>query len=229
MYDNTPIQKELFLMRDEEYRNFNASLIPNISKDSVIGVRVPLLRSFAKKLAKTNEAESFLCELPHKYYEENTLHGFILESFKDYASLIKELDKFLPYVDNWATCDLMSPKILKFHTDTLLSEIDRWISSDDVYAVRFAIGLCMKYYLDEHFSPEILLKVSAVKSDEYYINMMISWFFATALAKRYDETLPYLTENRLEKRVHNKTIQKAVESHRISLEQKEYLKTLRIK
>lgn len=228
-YNKEELISSLFSMQDLNFRDFQASLIPNISRETVIGVRTPLLRSFAKKYAKTADAEGFLSDLPHAYFEENNLHGFIIETLKDYGKVIAALDAFLPYVDNWATCDLMSPKVLKAHPDELIYEIKRWIASKSTYTVRFAIGALMSYYLDENFSPEVLEIASAVKSDEYYINMMTAWFFATALAKQYDCTLPYLTEKRLDAWVHNKTIRKAVESNRISNERKAYLKTLKIK
>lgn len=228
-YNKEELHSSLFSMQDLKYRDFQAALIPNISRETIIGVRTPILRSFAKKFAKTDAAEDFLSDLPHTYFEENNLHGFIIETMKDYERVTAELDAFLPYVDNWATCDLMSPKVLKAHTDILIDEINRWIASGDTYTVRFAIGALMSYYLDENFYPEVLSIVASVKSEEYYINMMKAWFFATALAKQYDYILPYLTEKRLDNWVHNKTIQKAVESNRITKEQKEYLKTLRLK
>lgn len=228
-YNKDELLSALFSMRDLKYRDFQASLVPNISRETIIGVRTPLLRSFAKKFAKTDAAEDFLSDLPHTYYDENNLHGFIIETVKDYERVIAELDAFLPYVDNWATCDLMRPKALKAHTDMLMGEIKRWIASDDTYTVRFAIGALMSYYLDENFYPEVLSIVASVRSEEYYINMMTAWFFATALAKQYDCALPYLTEKRLDLWVHNKTIQKAVESGRITKERKEYLKTLKLK
>lgn len=226
-YSKEKLISDLFSMQDSAYRDFHAALIPNISREKIIGVRVPLLRSFAKKFAKTDAADGFLASLPHTYYEENNLHGFIIETFKDYDRVISELDAFLPYVDNWATCDTLSPVVLRAHTKELTYEIRRWIASGKTYTVRFAIGLLMKYYFDENFSPEVLSTVASVKSDEYYVNMMIAWFFATALAKRYDCALSYLTEKKLDIWVHNKAIRKAVESNRITKERKEYLKTLK--
>ena len=214
-------------MQDLDYRDFHARLIPNIDKDHIIGVRTPELRKFAKEFAKTEEAMEFLKELPHKYYEENNLHGFILETMKDYQQCVSAVGEFLPYVDNWATCDLMSPKICRKNLDDLLEHIKIWITAKDTYTVRFGIEMLMKYYLDEAFRPEYADMVANVISDEYYVNMMIAWYFATALAKQYEKIVPYIEDRRLEKWTHNKAIQKAVESRRITEEQKTYLKTYR--
>ncbi len=225
------IQEELFSMQDLEYRDFHSKLMPNVAKELVIGVRTPILRKYGKELAKNQKEEAaiFLQALPHTYYEENNLHAFLIEQIKDYEECINALDVFLPYVDNWATCDFMSPKIFKKHLPELLAEIKRWIASEHIYMVRFGIGMLMKFYLDEAFAIEYADMVAAVRSEEYYINMMIAWYFATALAKQYDAILPYIEEKRLEVWVHNKTIQKAVESYRITPEQKIYLKSLKRK
>lgn len=225
----TPIQTQLFSLQDSGYRDFHAKLIPTVSLDRIIGVRTPALRKLAKSFAKTPEAAAFLRELPHTYYEENNLHGFILETFRDFDLLIGELDRFLPYVDNWATCDTMSPKLFHTHREALLPHIRRWLEAPDVYTVRFAVGTLMTHYLDDAFSPEYPALAASIQSEEYYINMMIAWYFATALAKQYDAVLPYLTEHRLSPWIHNKTIQKAVESRRISQDTKQYLRTLRRK
>lgn len=225
----TPIQTQLFSLQDSGYRDFHAKLIPTVSLDRIIGVRTPALRKLAKSFAKTPEAAAFLRELPHTYYEENNLHGFILETFRDFDRLIAELDRFLPYVDNWATCDTMSPKLFRTHHEALLPHIRRWLEAPDVYTVRFAVGTLMTHYLDDAFSPEYLALAASIQSEEYYINMMIAWYFATALAKQYDAVLPYLTEHRLSPWIHNKTIQKAVESRRIPEGTKQYLRTLRRK
>lgn len=223
------IQKELFSMQDTAYREFQSKLIPTVNKENVIGVRTPILRKYSKELFKTRPKEiaAFMQKLPHTYYEENCLHGFCIEQIKDYQECIRALDIFLPYVDNWATCDMMSPKIFKIHLRELLWDIKRWMASDDTYAVRFSIGMLMKYYLEEEFLPEYPAMVAQVRSQEYYIKMMVAWFFATALAKQYEAVLPFLEENRLEMWIHNKTIQKAVESYRITPVQKEYLKKLK--
>lgn len=215
----------LFAAQDPAYRDFQARLIPNISKDTIIGVRTPDLRRIAKGL---EEKDEFLHQLPHRYFEENQVHAFILERCRDYEKTIALVEDFLPYVDNWATCDQLSPKVFRKHREDLLTHIPAWLRSEHTYAVRFGIGMLMSHYLDEDFSPEYLNWVASVRREEYYIRMMAAWYFATALAKQYDSAIPYLTQHRLEPWVHNKTIQKAVESFRITDEQKTYLKTLRI-
>lgn len=221
------VQKELFNLQDEAYKKFHSKLIPNVSADLIIGVRTPALRKFAKDFSKHEYANEFLNSLPHKYYEENNLHGFLIEQIKDYDTLTKRLDEFLPYVDNWATCDLMRPKIFKKNKDRLIEKIDEWIDSDNTYMKRFAIEMLMSFYLDEDFKLEYAQKVATVKSEEYYVNMMIAWYFATALAKQYESIIPFIAGKKLEKWVHNKTIQKAVESYRITNEQKVYLRSLK--
>ncbi len=223
------INNHLFSLQDTEYKKFSCKLMPTVNPDTVIGIRTPQLRAYANEVFKSEYAEKFLSALPHKYYEENNLHGFLIEKIKDYDICIKQLNNFLPFVDNWATCDQLTPKILKKHTDKLLKQIEIWITSKHTYTVRFAIKLLMNFYLDENFKPYYPKMAASVKSDEYYINMMIAWYFATALAKQYNEIIPYLENKTLDKWVHNKTIRKAVESYRITDTQKSYLKTLRIK
>lgn len=223
------IQQELFSMRDLDYRAFHSRLIPTISPDTIIGVRTPQLRRYAKQLSKTPDAEVFLRTLPHTYYEENNLHAFLIEPHKDYTQVIDELNAFLPFVDNWATCDAMSPRVLRSHTKELYPQVLTWIHSAHTYTIRYGIGMLLRHYLDEHFQPEHLAVVASIRSEEYYVNMMIAWYFATALAKQYTSTIPYLTQRQLPQWVHNKTIQKAVESYRISPETKQYLRTLRWK
>lgn len=223
------VRKDLFDMQDDAYRAFHSKLIPNVSPDVIIGVRTPALRKYAKEMSKTSQAEEYLAILPHTYYDENNLHAFLIEELKDYTTAIHALDTFLPYVDNWATCDMMSPKVFKQHLPELIIKIKEWINADHIYMKRFAMCMLMKFYLDENFKPEYLDLVASVKSDEYYVNMVIAWFFATALAKQYKETLPYIEQCRLDKWVHNKAIQKAVESYRITSAQKDYLKTLKIR
>lgn len=223
------VQAELFEMQDLTYRDFHAKLMPTIDKETVIGVRTPMLRAYAKKFGKTADAVTFLEVLPHKYYEENNLHGLLIEQIKDYPACIAAIERFLPYVDNWATCDMIALRTMKKHLDVFIQEVYRWMASDHPYIVRFGIGMLMRYYLDEQFKPEYPEKVAKIKSDEYYVNMMRAWYFATALAKQYDQILPYLEEKKLDTWTHNKTIQKAVESYRIASEQKCYLRTLRIK
>lgn len=223
------IREHLFSLEDLKYKEFQCKLMPTVNPETVIGVRTPELRKYARQVGKRSDWEEFLQLLPHAYYEENNLHGFLISGMKDYEKCIQALDIFLPYVDNWATCDFISPKIFKKHLHELLKEIKRWIESSHPYTVRFAIEMLMSFYLDEEFSPEYLKIVGKVRSEEYYVNMMVAWYFATALAKQYASTVIYLEEKKLDAWCHNKTIQKAVESYRITEEQKAYLRTLRIK
>ena len=222
------VQTQLFAMQDPSYRTFQCKLMPTVDSQRVIGIRTPALRNFAKSFAKTPEAAVFLQSLPHQYYEENNLHGFLIESMKDFDQTVAALDAFLPYVDNWATCDLMHPKIFRKHLEALLEPVKRWLADGHTYTVRFAIGTLMAFYLDEAFQPAYPAMVASVRSGEYYVNMMIAWYFATALAKQYDEVLPYLQEHRLDPWTHNKAIQKAIESYRITDTQKTYLRSLKI-
>ena len=223
------IYKELISLQDKGYRDMQITIIPTVDPDSIIGVRTPALRALAKEISKRDDLSSFLNDLPHKYFEENQLHAFILSGMKDADECIKLVDKFLPYVDNWATCDQMSPKVFKKHKGLLLEYVDEWIKSDHTYVKRFGIGMLMEHFLDEDFKTSYLTKVSKIRSGEYYVNMMTAWYFATALAKQYDATLPYIEKQKLDIWTHNKSIQKAVESYRITPEQKEYLKTLKRK
>lgn len=223
----TNIQEQLFALQDLNYRDFNSKLIPSVPKESVIGVRTPALRKFAKSIYGTQEAEAFLRALPHAYFEENNLHAFLLEQRKSYPQLIEELNLFLPCVDNWATCDSLSPAIFKKHLPELREQCRLWLASEHVYVVRFAIGMLMRHFLDSAFSPEYPEWVACVRSEEYYIKMMAAWYFATALAKQSDAALPYLCDHRLDGWTHNKAIQKAIESYRIPPEQKAYLRTLK--
>ena len=223
------IRKELKKLQDKGYREMQVTIIPTVEADSIIGVRTPALRQLAKELSKREDILAFLADVPHKYFEENQLHAFILSGMKDAESCIKLVDEFLPFVDNWATCDQMSPKIFKKNKQLLLEYVDKWIKSDHTYVKRFAIGMLMEHFLDEDFKTSYLTKVSKIRSEEYYVNMMIAWYFATALAKQYEDTLPYIEKQKLDKWTHNKSIQKAVESYRITPEQKEYLKTLKRK
>ena len=223
------IRNELFKMQDIEYRDFNSKLIPTVKKEDMIGIRTPELRKYAKKLIKSEEMEEFLHSLPHKYFDENQLHAFIISEIKDFNICMDELINFLPYLDNWATCDQLSPKIFKKYRNDLLPHIYEWLKSDKTYTVRFGIGMLMEHFLDEDFKSEYPEMVAAVRSEEYYINMMTAWYFATALAKQYESILPFIEGNKLDTWTHNKTIQKAIESNRISAEQKNYLKGLKIK
>ena len=223
------IRDKLFKMQDIGYRDFNSKLIPTVKKEDMIGVRTPQLRKYAKKLLKEEGVEDFLHSLPHKYFDENQLHAFIISEIKDFKLCIDELINFLPYLDNWATCDQLSPKIFKKYRNDLLPHIYEWLKSDKTYTVRFGIGMLMEHFLDEDFKSEYPEMVAAVRSEEYYINMMTAWYFATALAKQYESILPFIEGNKLDTWTHNKSIQKAIESNRINAEQKNYLKGLKIK
>lgn len=223
------IRVELFKMQDMDYRDFNSKLIPTVDKESMICIRTPDLRKYAKQLGKSSDDIEFLQTLPHKYFDENQLHAFIISEIKDFKNCIDEINRFLPYIDNWATCDQLSPKVFKKYHNELFEYIKDWLKSDKVYTVRFGIGMLMEHFLDEDFDILYPETVSKIRSDEYYINMMIAWYFATALAKRYESVIPFIENNSLDIWTHNKAIQKAVESLRISDEKKEYLKSLKIK
>ena len=223
------IQKELFSRQDKEYMKFLSKLTPNVSEDTIIGVRIPEIRKLAKKLVKNNEYEDFLKELPHKYYDENLLHGAIISESKNFEKCIKLLDNFLPFVDNWAVCDTISPKIFKKHKKELIEKIKEWSQSDKTYTCRFGVEMLMTHFLDEDFKKEYLEMVANIHSEEYYVKMVVAWFFATALAKQWDYAVIYLEDNRLDVWVHNKTIQKARESLRILEDKKGYLKGLKRK
>ena len=224
---NETIREELFRMQDIQYRDFQAKLIPQADADSMIGVRTPELKILAKAYEKHPEIDVFLADLPHKYFDENQLHAFLLLREKDFFKCVEEVDRFLPFVDNWATCDQLSPPVFAKYKRELLPYIDAWIDSNETYTVRFGIGMLMSHFLDGDFTPAYLDRVAKIKSGEYYINMMIAWYFATALAKQYEATLPILIERRLDVWTHNKAIQKAIESRRVSDERKAYLRTLK--
>lgn len=219
-------QSELLSMAEGEYREFSASLMPTVDKDRVLGVRIPELRKYAKRLA---EYEDFLEKLPHRYFEEDNLHAFLIEREGNFDRCIALLDKFLPYVDNWATCDSMKPKVLRDNPDKLIVHIRRWMLSGDTYTVRYGINLLMSFYLEDDFDTEYLELVAGISSEEYYVNMMRAWYFATALAKQYEPSVSYITEGKLDVWTHNKTIQKAIESNRIDKSVKEFLKQFRIR
>lgn len=225
----TNVQTRLFELQDLKYRDFHAKLMPTVNKEKIIGVRTPALRVFAKKYGKTDEAKEYLQILPHQYYEENNLHGLLIEQIKDYDICLEELERFLPYIDNWATCDLLALHMMKKHRDVFIREIYRWMGSDKPYTIRFGISMLMRHYLDEEFKPEYAEKVASIRSEEYYVNMVRAWYFATALAKQYEKILPFLEEQRMDIWTHNKTIRKSIESYRITKEQKDYLRTLQIK
>lgn len=221
------IRERLFELRDAEYRDFQCKLIPTVDRDYFIGVRTPALRALASELSKRGDTGGFLAELPHKSFDENQLHAFIISLIKDYDACLAAVNEFLPYVDNWATCDQMSPKVFKKHRDRLIDSVEGWMSDGKTYTVRFGTGMLMQHYLDGDFKPEYLELAAKIRSDEYYVNMMTAWLFATALAKQYGAALPYIEQRRLDAWTHNKAIQKAVESRRITVEQKKYLKTLK--
>ena len=222
------VAKLLFSKQDIKYRDFQAPLFPNIDKERMIGVRTPELKKLAKEIYGSELANQFIETLPHQYFDENQLHAFLISLIKDYEICLNKVERFLPYVDNWGTCDQLSPKVFAKHKDELIVSIKKWLKSKHTYTVRFAIGLLLGLYLDDSFKKEYMELVSQVKSDEYYINMVIAWYFATALAKQYDSAIKYIEEKKLSPWVHNKTIQKAVESYRIGDEQKVYLKNLKI-
>lgn len=221
----------LFALKDENYRRFHAKLIPDIPIDNIIGVRTPVLRKYAKEVAKLPEVNIFLESLPHIYYEENNLHGALLSLLypKDIIAFMEQLERFLPYVDNWATCDMLSPKIFKKHLPYVYERVQKWLQSDAVYTIRFGIVTLLGFYLDDAFEPEMLQLVANVRSEEYYVNMAVAWYFSMALVKQYDATLPYIQNRVLEPWTHNKSIQKAIESRRIPQETKAYLRGLKIR
>ncbi len=223
------IRQELFQLQDKQYRDFQLKLIPTVDEDLVIGVRTPALRKYAKQLLKKDDIEDFLEDVPHKYFDENQLHAFIVSEIKDYDLCMERVNHFLPYIDNWATCDQMSPVIFKKNREKLPEMIEAWLGSDQTYTVRFGIGMLMAHFLDENFDKRYPEMAAGIRSEEYYINMMIAWYFATALAKQYEEAVRYIENRRLEPWTHNKAIQKALESRRITAEQKAYLKSLKIK
>jgi 3-methyladenine DNA glycosylase AlkD len=212
---------------DEGYRDFFYKLIPNVDPGTVIGVRTPALRALGREVRKRGEAEDFFACLPHRYYEENNLHACLVSQIRDVDTLLRELERFLPYVDNWATCDMIRPARFKERPEGLTEHIRRWLKAEHPFTVRFGMEMLMQYYLDEGFRPEHLAWAAGVEREEYYIRMMSAWYFATALAMQYEAAVPWLRENRLPLWTHNKTIQKATESHRLTREQKEYLRTLR--
>lgn len=223
----TGLQKQLFELQDTTYRDFHSKLMTETDKEAIIGIRVPVLRRFAKEFAQKPEAKAFLQQLPHKYYEENNLHMMLIIAIKDYEECLREIKHFLPYIDNWATCDMAAPKCFEAHKQELLASIRGWLASDHTYTIRYGIGMLMRLYLDEDFLPEYPEMVSQVSSEEYYVKMMVAWYFATALAKQWDAVIPYLEQRRLPEWTHRKAIQKAIESYRITQEQKDYLRMLK--
>lgn len=223
------IRECLFALSDSNYRDFQSALIPTVDKERVIGVRTPLLRKLAGEIHRAEKADVIFCELPHKYYEEDNLHAFLIERIANFDECINEITRFLPRVDNWATCDSMNPKVFRSHLNKLEKHAYEWISSDFEYEVRYGIGILMRYYLDSHFSKKFFDVVAKVRREEYYVKMMVAWYFATALAKQYEIVLPYFENCVLDRWTHNKAIQKALESYRISATQKEYLRNLKLR
>ena len=226
--NKTDLYKKLYSLQDLKYRDMQIKIIPTISPESIIGARTPELKDMAKNIVKDGNWKDFLEELPHKYFEENQLHAFVISRIKDLNECMEELRKFLPYVDNWATCDQMSPKIFKKHKEELLTHTKEWIRSDKTYIIRFGVKMLMEHFLDEAYDPQYPEMVAGIRSEEYYVNMMVAWYFATALAKQYESILPFIEGKRLEAWTHNKAIQKSVESRRITEEQKIYLKSLKV-
>ncbi len=221
------IHSWLQVRQDTKYREMQVKILPSLSPDAIIGVRTPDLRKYAKELGKREDGNEFLAALPHRFFEENQLHAFIISELKDYGQCMTELTRFLPYVDNWASCDQMSPKVFKQHRQELLAYIRNWIASGSCYTVRFGLKMLMEHFLDEDFTTDYVEMAAGVQSDEYYVNMMIAWYFATALAKQYDAVVPFIEGNRLAPWTHNKAIQKSIESYRIPAEQKDYLRNLK--
>lgn len=226
------IKDYLLKNQDLQYKQFHSSLMPTIDSNTIIGIRVPVLRNYTKALLKKYDIQMlfpFFQNLPHQYYEENNIHAFLIEKINNYDECLFQLEKFLPYIDNWATCDMLNPKIFSKHKDDLLKKINEWIKSTHTYTIRFGIGMLMIFFLEEDFNPSYLELVCSVKSEEYYVNMMKAWFFATALTKQYDATLPFIQNKKLDTWTHNKAIQKSIESFRVPAEHKQYLKSLKIK
>ena len=226
------IKDYLLKNQDLQYKQFHSSLMPTINSEVVIGIKVPILRNYTKELLKKYDIQSFVPffkDLPHQYYEENNIHAFLIEKINNYDECLFQLEQFLPYIDNWATCDMLNPKVFSKNKDKLLNKINEWIKSSHTYTIRFGIGMLMRYFLDKDFNSSYLELVYSIKSEEYYVNMMKAWFFATALAKQYDATLPIIQNKKLDIWTHNKAIQKAIESFRVPAEHKQYLKTLKIK
>lgn len=223
------IRDILSKQKDIKYTFMQENIVPNISKETIIGVRVPFLRQMAKEYVKRPDIDGFLQDLPHKYFDENNFHSCLIDAMKDFDTCVRELERFLPFIDNWATSDYISPKIFKKHKEELLPFLYKWVEREETYHKRVAIKLWMDFYLDEDFRVEYPKKIAAIRSSEYYVNMMVAWYFATALAKQWDTVIPFLEKKALPKWTHNKTIQKARESYRITKEQKEYLMSLKWK
>lgn len=225
MNKENKILKSLYAVADVEYRNFQSALIPTINKKSVIGVRTPILRKMARDMVKSGEYKDFISRLPHKYFEENQLHAFIISLIKDFDIDVYEVSRFLPYIDNWATCDQMSPKVFVKNVDKLLPYIKKWIKSKHTFTVRFGVLCLMRYFVDDKFDVKYVDIVAKIKSNEYYVNMMRAWYFATTVAKHFDDVLPYL--QKLDDWTRGRTIQKALESYRVIDVHKQKLRSLK--
>lgn len=223
------IKNFIFSQKDEDYKNFNSNLIPEVDKNTVVGVRIPMLRTFAKQIVKENDYSFFLNALPHELFEENCLHSLIISELKNTDEVLLCLNKFLPYVDNWAVSDIISPSVFKKHKEKLLCQIHMWLKSSHTYTIRYAVSALMQYFLEDDFKCEYLNDVVNIKSNEYYVNMMRAWFFQVALLKQYDATIGIFESGILDKWTHNKAIQKCTESRRMTDEQKTYLKSLKRK
>lgn len=221
------IREEILSLKEEAYGDFQAALVPNIERERIIGVRIPILRGLAKRLKGLPEVKEFLHTLPHKYYEENLLHIILIEDIRSYDEVIEEIERFLPYMDCWAVTDDRVPKVVTKHRDELIGKVYEWVNSKETYTCRYGLHMLMSQYLDADFKPEYNELAATVCSDEYYVNMMNAWYFATALAKQWDATVPFIENNRLDMWTHNKAIQKAIESYRVTEEHKAYLRTLR--
>jgi len=222
----TRVRRELFDLQDEKYRDFHKKLVPTIDEERIIGIRVPELRKYAKAFP-AQDKDAYLDSLPHRYIEENNLHAFIISGMKDFDEAMRRTEEFLPYIDNWATCDSFMPKVFKKHPDAVYEKVKQWLESERTYTVRYALVTLLNNFLDEEFRPEMLGLAANIRSEEYYINMAAAWYFSVALVKQYDAALPYITEHRLDRWTHNKAIQKAIESYRISDETKVYLRSLK--
>ena len=222
----TDWQVRLHALSDEKYADFTARLAPGITREKVIGVRVPLLRALAAQLDKEGSADAVLCQLPHAYFDENMFHALLINREKDYARCREQIDRFLPYVDNWAVCDCLSPAVFRRHRRELLQDVRRWMASDETFTCRFGIKTLMNHFLDDAFDPSLLAEPAKRCGEEYYVNMAIAWFYATALAKQWEAALPYAAPGRLPEGVRRMTVRKAVESRRLTPAQKEYLRSL---
>lgn len=224
------IINKLMKYKDDKYKAFNAKLVPNIDIDNIIGIRIPNIRKLAKEIKDEDYIDTFLNELPHKYQEEYILHGLLLSiKYKDINILLNKLDTFLEYANNWVITDTISPKLFKKYPDIVYEYIVKWINSNHEYKIRFAIVSLLQFYLDDNYNKKILTLVKNIKYNSYYVNMAIAWFYSFALIKQYDDTIKLFENKKLDKWIHNKSIEKAIDSYRVSSDKKTYLKSLKIK